>query len=77
MDQFASSRTVSTMEAELNQLVKDVNDVTNAATKEMKKLMHERFTKVRTKLYSIYGIVSKRAPKSMTVQETELISTNP
>ena len=68
---------MSTMEVRLNWLVKAINDATDATAKEMKKSSQEGFIKVRTKLGSVYVVVSKRAQESVTVQEFASISTGP
>ena len=77
MDQDLRSSTKSIMEVQLNWLVKAINDANNATKKEMNKSVQEGFTEVRTKLDSVYDIVSKRAPESMIVQENVSISTEP
>ena len=77
MDQESRKSTISAMEVQLNQLVKSINDATNVDAKEMRKSMQEGFIEVRTKLDFVYEIVSKRAPESMTVQETMSINTEP
>ena len=69
MEQGASSSTTTTMEAQLNQLIKAVANVTDVVAKEMTKFAKEGFTEVRTKLDSIYDVVLKRALESATVQE--------
>ena len=50
MEKGVSSSTMSAMEAQLNRLVKAVNDATDAAAKEMRKSTQDGFTEVSTKL---------------------------
>ena len=65
MDQDVNNNTVSTMEAQLQQIVKDVNDATDATAKEMKKSTQEGFTEVRTKLESNYNVIFQRVLESI------------
>ena len=67
MDQAVYNNTVSAMEAQLHWLVEAVNDATDAASKEMKKLEQEGFIEVRDKLDSVYNVILKRVPESTTV----------
>ena len=60
MHQDANNNTISTMEAQLHKIVKVVNDVTDAATKEMKKSAQEGFTEVTKKLDSVYNIILQK-----------------
>ena len=77
MNQAMINSIVSAMEVKLNRLVKVVNDVTDAAAKEMKKSTQEGFTEVRTKLESFYDIVSKISLENATLQEIASMSTEP
>ena len=77
MHQDANNNTISTMEAQLHKIVKVVNDVTDAATKEMKKSAQEGFTEVTKKLDSVYNIILQRVLESAAAQEYMLISTEP
>ena len=64
MDQVVNNNTVSEMEAQLHRLVKAVNDVIDAAAKEIKKSTQEGFTEVRDKLDYVYNIILQRVPNS-------------
>ena len=59
MEQGACSRTTSTMEVQLNQLIKEVENATDAAIKEMTKSTQVGFMKLRTKIDSLYHVVLK------------------
>ena len=67
MDRAMSSSSRLTMEAQLNWLVKAINNVVYAATKKMKKSIREGYTEVITKLDCVYDIVLRREPNIMTV----------
>ena len=78
MDQAANNSTRSAMEAQLNQLIKAINDATDAIPKEMNKSAQDGFDEVSTKLDSLYNVVLKRAPEEgVTVQKFASISTQP
>ena len=61
MEEVAISRTKSTLEEQLNRLVKAIIDATRVAEKEMMK--SSQVEKVRTKLDSLYNVILKRSPE--------------
>ena len=65
------------MEAQLQWLVKAVNDKTDVVSKEMKKSAYEGFMEVISKLDYVYNIVLQRVLESTVVQEYFSISTEP
>ena len=77
MDQEASNSTRYAMEAQLQWLIKVVTESSDTAAKEIWKYAQEGFDEVRTKLDSIYKVVSQRGPESATVQDYASIRTEP